>query len=74
MELDHLDLLMQAREQKGHISFEFLRLFYQHPTTLAEQIMSDDKVLLLNSIVNVTKENESIVKRLCWMYKNHSRF
>jgi 5'-deoxynucleotidase YfbR-like HD superfamily hydrolase len=63
-ELDHLDLLLQAREyeQKGHTDLdEFFRLQFKHPTTsaLAEQIMSDHKVLKEKSIANGTKENES---------------
>lgn len=53
---------MQAREyeQKGHNDLnEFFRLHFEHPTTsaLAEQIMSDHKVLKDKSIVNGSKEN-----------------
>ncbi|CAB3359494.1 Hypothetical predicted protein [Cloeon dipterum] len=45
-ELDHLDLLLQAREyeQKGHSDLnEFFRLQFQHPTTMAlsQQVMDD---------------------------------
>jgi hypothetical protein len=63
-ELDHLDLLMQAREyeQKGHTDLEvFFQLHFEHPTTsaLAEKIMSDHNKLKENSIAHGTESNET---------------
>jgi len=63
-ELDHLDLLLQAREyeQKGHTNLdEFFRLHFEHPTTLAlaQQIMADHKTLKESATVNGSKENHS---------------
>jgi hypothetical protein len=63
-ELDHLDLLMQAREyeQKGHTNLEvFFQMHCKHPTTsaLAEHIMSDHKKLKENTMADGTKKDDT---------------
>jgi hypothetical protein len=66
-ELDHLDLLLQAREyeQKGYSNLGgFFKMHYQHPTTsaIAQQIMADHSALKEKSALT-DNEGDQIPKK-----------